>query len=213
MRRDLKATFAPRYQEAGYRRVIGLLPQPMGVDALSRPPRPSASRSSAEARYRETRRLAFQQAQEELADAGIGVDLRSIDAAAMEAFSAWPPRRVAWPWPDLAADWRKGHPDRFDLAVWSDGALCALAMGRPAPKAPHMSLHYMEANPDPVNPLRRRVAAVVVTSLQAYAMVLGKRELRLIDPLPAVVPFYCSTRMGFTLVTPRGEAPYCRRSI
>ena len=180
---------------------------------MSRPPRTSASRSSAEVRYREMRRLVFQQAQEELAEAGIGVDLRPIDATALEAFRAWPPRRVAWPWPDLAADWRKGHPDRFELAVWSGGTLCALAMGRPSPKAAHMSLHYLEANTEPGHPLRRQVAFVVFTALDIYATALGKHELRLVDPLPAVIPFYCSPKMGFELVRPRGEAPYCRRSI
>jgi len=180
---------------------------------MSRTPRPSAGRSAAEARYREMRRLAFQRAQEELAGAGIGVDLRQIDAAALEAFRAWPPRRVAWPWPDLAADWRKGHPDRFELAVWSGGTLCALAMGRPSPKAAHMSLHYLEASPERGRPLRRQVALVVFTALDIYATAPGKHELRLVDPLPAVIPFYCSPKMGFELVRPHREAPYCRRSI
>jgi len=57
------------------------------------------------------------------------------------------------------------------------------------------------------------VAAVAVTALDAYATVLGKHELRLVDPLPALIPLTCSPGTGFELVTPRGEAPYCRRSI
>jgi hypothetical protein len=36
----------------------------------------------------------------------------------LEAFKTWAPRCVGWPWPDIAADWRKGQPDRFELAVW-----------------------------------------------------------------------------------------------
>jgi hypothetical protein len=57
------------------------------------------------------------------------------------------------------------------------------------------------------------VAEVVITALQAYAIALGKTELRLVEPLPEAIRFYCSRFVGFELVTPRREAPYCRRSI
>jgi len=172
-----------------------------------------ASRSSAEFRYHALRHLACQAAGADLAVAGLAVDLRPIDAAALDAFRTWSPRRVAWPWPEMIADWRRGHPARFEVAVWRDGILCALALGRPSPKATHMSLHYLEANPDPGHPLRRKVAAVAITALDAYATVLGKHELRLVDPLPALIPFYCSPGMGFELARPHGETPYRRRSV
>jgi hypothetical protein len=172
-----------------------------------------ASRSSAEFRYHALRRLACQAAEADLAAAGLVVELRPIDAAALDAFKTWSRRRAAWPRPEMTADWRRGHPARFELAVWRGGILCALALGRPSPRATHMSLHYLEGNPAPGHPLRRKVAAVVVTALNAYATALGKHELRLVDPLPALIPFYCSPDMGFELVTPHGEAPYCRWSI
>jgi hypothetical protein len=157
--------------------------------------------------------LAFQAARAVLVEGGVNADLRLIDATALAAFNAWSSRRVAWPWPEMAADWRKRHPERFELAVWSSGILCALAIGRPSPRAAHMSLHYLEGNPDPGQPLRHKVAAVVFTTLEAYAMALGKHELRLVDPIPALIPFYCSPGVGFELVRPHSEAPYCRRSI
>jgi hypothetical protein len=113
----------------------------------------------------------------------------------------------------MVADWRHGHPDRFELAVWSGGTLCGLAMGRPAPTASHLSLYYLEGNPDSSNPLHFKVANVVITALRAYAVALGKTELRMVDPLPQAIPFYCSPVMGFELVNPPSEAPYCRRSI
>ena len=188
------------------------VPSP-GPAPLTRPPLGRGSRSSAETRYRELRHLAFQAAQDDLAAAGGNAELRAIDATALTAFGTWPARRVAWPWPDMAADWRRGHPDRFELAVWSGDALCALALGRPSPGASHMALYFMEGSPDPGHPLRRKVATVVITALRAYAIALGKGELRLVDPLPEVIPFYCSPAMGFELVRPRMEAPYCRRSL
>jgi hypothetical protein len=156
---------------------------------------------------------AFQDAISALAAVGVDADLRPINAAALAAVGQWTSRRVAWPWHVMAADWRRNHPDRFEVAVWRDGVLCGLALGRPAPAAAHLSLYYIERNPDPKNPLRGKVTRIVIDALSAYGIVLGKTEMRLIDPLPALVPFYCSPPFGFHLVAPVREAPYCSRSI
>lgn len=175
------------------------------------------TRAAAEARYRMRRALAFQAAEAKLAAAGIVAELRPLDASALAAFAAqWrghPTRRVAWPWSDMAADWRRACPERFELAVWSGGQLCALALGRPAPSARHLALHYQEGSPNPAHPLRGRVTAVVLIAAEAYALVLGKTELRLVEPLPALVSYYCSPALGFHLVSPPGAPPYCTRRI
>jgi hypothetical protein len=113
----------------------------------------------------------------------------------------------------MAADWRRNYPSRFEVAIWQGDILCALALGRPAPTGPHLSLHYIERNPDPANPLRSKVTGAAVAALRRYALVLGKTELRLVDPLPALVPRYCSPAFGFHLVTPVTGGPYCSRSI
>ncbi len=181
------------------------------MPATPRPPQPT--RSAAEARYRALRDAAFRAAGADLAVAGIVAELRSIDAAALDAVGGWSGRRVDWPWHMLAAAWRRNHPDRFEAAAWRDGVLCGLVLGRPAPTAPHLSLYWIEANPNPANPLRRNVALALFEPARRYALALGKAELRLIDPLPAVVPFYCSPALGFELVIPAKGGPYCRRSI
>lgn len=62
-------------------------------------------------------------------------------------------------------------------------------------------------------PLCKQVTAVTLTALNAYAAALGKLELRLVNPFPQLIPFYCSPNFGFSLVVPRREASYCRRSI
>jgi hypothetical protein len=180
---------------------------------VPRSPRLSGSRYSAEAHYRGVRRSVFQEVQGELSAAGIGIELRPIDAAALAAFETWQDRLVDWPWPQMIADWRRSWPERFELAIWSGDILCGLALGRPSPGPSHMSLHYMEGNPDETHPLIWKVTAVVTSALEAYAIALGKAELRMVDPFPEMVPFYCSRVMGFELVTPRRGVPYCRRSI
>jgi len=173
----------------------------------------SGSRPSAEAKYRALRHAAWQDAAAALASAGITAELRPIDVAALAAVACWRDRRVDWPWHLMIPDWRRNYPGRFEVGIWHGGVLCALAIGRPAPKASHLSLYYVERNPDPANPLRGKVTGAVIDALAAYAIVLGKTELRLVDPLPALVPRYCSPPFGFRLVTPASGGPYCSRSI
>jgi hypothetical protein len=98
----------------------------------------------------------------DLAAAGILAQLRGIDAVAILAVGQWRGRRVAWPWHLLAYDWRRSHPARFELAVWQDTVLCGLALGRPAPAAKHLSMHFMQAAPHHANPLRRNVARITL---------------------------------------------------
>jgi len=113
----------------------------------------------------------------------------------------------------MIPDWRRNYPERFEVAIWQGGMLSALALGRPARSARHLSLHYIERNPDPANPLRSQVTGAVVAALRAYAVEFGKTELRLVDPLPVLIPRYCSPAFGFYLVTPVKGGPYCERSI
>lgn len=178
------------------------------------PPAPTPpGRSAAEARYRALNDIGFRATETNLAAAGMLVELRRIDPAALIAAEQWTGRRVHWPWRVLTGDWRRNHSSRFEVAVWRDGRLCGLALGRPAPSAAHVSLHYIERDPDPANPLRGDFAAVVVTALASYGVVLGKTEMRLVNPLPALVPYYCSAALGFALVTPAHGGPYCIRRI
>jgi hypothetical protein len=138
-----------------------------------------ASRSSTEFRYRKLRREAFQEAEANLTAIGLAAALRPIGTAALEAFRVWSPRRVSWPWPEMTGSWRRAHPDRFELAVWRDGILCGLALGRPAPSAAHMSLYYLEGNPDPDHPLHfkpkfnsshEQLVEVIIKSAHARAL-------------------------------------------
>jgi len=178
-----------------------------------RPATPPSGRPAAEARYRALNDIGFRATETNLAAAGIAVEFRRIDPAALVAAEQWTGRRMLWPWRVLASDWRRNHPSRFEVAVWRDRRLCGLALGRPAPSATHVSLYYIERDPDPANPLRGDFAAVVVAALASYGIVLGKTEMRLVNPLPALVPYYCSAAMGFTLLTPAHGEPYCVRRL
>ncbi len=112
-----------------------LRPYPVGdLDMYSptSPPRMNLinRRLEVERRYGSLRRPAYREAEHVLAAAGITADLRGIDASALDASNLWVDRRVAWPWHRMADDFRRGHPDRFELAIWCQNVLCGLALGR-----------------------------------------------------------------------------------
>lgn len=171
------------------------------------------SRAAAERGYSVLRDRALAATQARLVANGIVAELRPIDARALDAFAShWqgcPDRRLRWPWPDMRARFHRDYPARFELSAWSGNTLCCLALGRPSASSLHCGLHYLEGNPDPQHPLRGRVAALAITALQDYTVALGKREMRLVEPLPALVPYY--QRFGFRLVTPKREAQYLTR--
>jgi hypothetical protein len=102
-------------------------------------------------------------------------------------------RRVDWPWGHAAPDRRSGNPGRFELAAWSGATLCGLALGRPSNGPSHLSIHFTEGNPDPAHPLRGKILPIVLAAGLAYAIALGKQELRLVLPLPALIPLLLLT--------------------
>ena len=174
-----------------------------------RPVRPS--RSSAESRYREVRLAALKVAEniasEQLAPRLVHLDI--IASAALEAvqkeWDGHPGRRYPWPWREILENARKNEPDRFEVAVWSGDTLCGLAVGRT--RTEFCRVDYLEGAPAPDHPLRGSVTIIVFGAVVAYATALGKAEIRLMDPIPAVVSHYVG--LGFTLANPKGGTPYC----
>lgn len=178
------------------------------------PAHPS-SRTAAEARYGIYRSVALARAEALFAPsiAPTPVRFRTITGVALDAWRLhWarhPARQVAWPWDVMVPAHRRRHPTRFELAVWSGDALCGLAIGRAG--VTHCSLEYLEGSPIPDHPLRRQVIPAALATLLAYATVLGKSEMRLVEPLDALVPAY--EARGFMLVEPPGERRYCVRTV
>ncbi len=168
-------------------------------------------RGSAEVRYRERRALAYATAEALVrTDLPAACELRPIEPSALHAFAeCWdglPARRYAWPWGDIAAEFRRNHPDRFEVAVWSGGALCGLAIGRVSAGPLYCGVNFLEGCPGQ-HPLRGFIVGIVIATAEAYAVAIGKGAVRLIDPLPDLVPLYA--KYGYSLASPRRESPYC----
>lgn len=127
-----------------------------------------------------------------------------------EAMS-WPERRVQWNWFSV---WRKywNKPARLELAILANDKLCALLLGKPSKGRRHLSLYYLEANPDTNNPIKGKVVKIVADAALLYATLLGCSVVRVVAPLPAVTPLYEAG--GFRLASKEGVSPvYLEQSV
>lgn len=172
-------------------------------------------RAAAEARYSELRLAALARAGDMFVPSSAPTPVRfaTIAAAALDAWrrqwAAHPTRSVAWPWDAMMSDYRRQHPSRFELALWSGDVLCGFAVGRTG--SAYCSIEYLEGSPSAGHPLKGQVIPAGLTALLAYAAVLGKGEMRLVEPFAPLVPVY--EARGFLLVKPKGERPYCVRKV
>lgn len=168
---------------------------------------PDSEYQQALQRYARLRRLAYE-AVERLGGRGgaTGLRLTDIDSHALDVWrSTWihmhPLGYGGWDWDGLVARVHT-RPSAFQVAIWSGGELCGLAVGRLSKRRPSgrrhtISVHYLEGNPLREHPLRGRVAPLAFAAAEAYGGIVGAWRIRLIDPLPGVFRTY--QRLGFAI--------------
>lgn len=177
----------------------------------------------AQERYARIRAATYTQARDDaLASGRIDAPLRlaECDRYTLSVWkSAWagphPSGWGAWDWePLLRRAWR--NPAAFHLAVWSGKVLCGLAVGRVSRKDGKgirlaVSIDFIASAHDPRHPLRGNIAWLATSAGEAYGRALGAQWLRLLQPLPGVLPLY--TRLGFSVVGDNDQVLYCERRI
>jgi len=111
-----------------------------------------------------------------------GLYIGPIDAGAIRAWrDAW--HGMGFDWEVIVRAYRKRYA-RFDTAIWSDGNLCGLAIGRVSPARTAISVNFVQGAPY-AHALRGDILSITVD----VALMLGK--------------FYDSTIVRFTEPVPR----------
>lgn len=177
----------------------------------------------AKLRYASVRRAAYATV---LADPAVqrlttpATRLADIDARALVAWErTWRTPHASgvggWNWRNLTEEFRS-DPAAFKTALWSGEVLCGMALGHPSHRTTkgnreRLSIHYMEGNPDPAHPLKRRVAPLLLAAAEVYGRDLGASAIRLIDAIPGVLPLYL--QLGFAVVRTGSGIVYCEKEI
>jgi hypothetical protein len=148
------------------------------------------------------------------------VHLADIDGYALETrrrtwtFPHWS-GSGGWNWDALTCSVLR-RPSGFPVAVWSGEQLLGLAVGRASKRRASgghhtLSIHYVETHPDPLHPLRSHILRIVFEAAEQYGEALGAERLRLVGPLPALMPLYLRTRFG--IAGRYGHELYLERAI
>ena len=163
------------------------------------------------ARYDAMRAAALADAKNRLISRiSVPIHLSVIDAAALTAWQdQWRPK-PGWPggW-----NWReqrlrlRATLNRFEVALWSGPALCGLAIGKPSHGPSHLAVRLLEGNPAETHPLKGYVAECIVEAGISYGRLLGKTQLRLMQPLPGALPTY--RRLHFRVEPDETKPSYC----
>lgn len=163
----------------------------------------------AEVRYREIRSQVRAMVLPAVRTAtGHPVELTEITPDAAELAAAWRPqysdkeREPAWDW-GIELRRARRRPRRVELAIWCNGLLCGMALGRISDRCVVATVHLMESNPEQSNPLGGMVAPITVRFLDALALLLGCEEVSLESPVPALVDYYRG--LGFTREVRKGR--------
>jgi hypothetical protein len=167
------------------------------------------------ARYDAMREAALADAQHRLqtrnsAPLGIPIELSPIDQKALRAWrEQWKPRPDrpgGWDWPEQRRR-LASTTNRFEVALWSGHVLGGFAIGKPSRGPSHLAIQLLEGNPAEAHPLKGLVAECVIEAGISYARLLGKGQLRLIQPLPGALPTY--RRLKFKVEPESAAPPYC----
>ena len=147
-----------------------------------------------------------------------GLCLTTINRPAVIAFNAWKSHAARgarrWPWPSLIHEFRRDDPACFEAAVWSGSQLCGMALGEGDETASYCSVDYMEAEPSGQHLLKGHILDIVLTTLVVYTALLGRAEIRLIDPSQYVQRWALGHPSGgYSLVRHPGQRQYLHRSI
>lgn len=99
----------------------------------------------------------------------------------------------------------------FSAGLWHDEILCGLAIGTIPAGRTRLTLRYMEAKPNPPNPLLGHVMRMVAAAAEYYSRGLALPLLEVENPAPGLVGRYRA--QGFVLAYSRAGARYLGKQL
>jgi hypothetical protein len=176
----------------------------------------------AEYRYNQIRNRVYQKVETELMEKfQKKVRLTSITINALKIWQKeWEPKLVErkhfteeelyWNWMKIQQEMSK-VPNRFEVAIWNENILCALAIGKPSKGPTHNAIYILQSSPFQ-HPLEGKIITITIKTGMAYAKALGKQHLILVEPLKHLVKIY--ERHGFTFKTAKHYPKrYCIKEV
>jgi len=172
----------------------------------------AGNRIEAELKYQQARREVMDLLEQEIAQL-IGVDglrLSDIDEDALVAADAWRElyaivgrefHMPAWSWRKALRKFRR-RPRRVELAIWAEGQLCGLALGRVSDRCIVSTIHLLEGNPADT-PLDGKIIAIATRFLDLFALGLGCRDASIESPVPELIERY--KQQGFVKEVTKGK--------
>jgi hypothetical protein len=159
----------------------------------------------------DAKRGVFYDELEERAREVLGIEIRAscFSYAPLATAMHWQGRRYDWDWFELARDFGRLH-SRLELAIYAEGHLCGLMVGRPSRGRRHISAYFIEGNPAD-HPLKGRLIQLFMLGLDLYGAVLNCRFARLVDPVRALIPKYVEN--GFTVVLLKQGKICCEKAL
>ena len=154
-------------------------------------------RDEAERRYAMYRQLAYEDTISRI-KLPKRYQLEGIGFAALKSFDkVWRShkRLVKWDWLDQAQRWKRTDHSRLELAVWQDGELCGLMIGRTSKRKTIVYVLGIEGAPYS-HPLKGYIIPLALEVAEAYAVAVGAKELRLDKPAAILVARY--EKLGYT---------------
>ena len=119
-----------------------------------------------------------------------------ITPIAIEAADLWGDEATLYPWHDVH-QWKQADTPGFDVSLWFNHELCGLCYASPRKSKLCIKIVILEGKPERSHPLRGTVAALALTAIENYALLIGCTEIEVQEPAVGAIPIYESLGFGF----------------
>jgi hypothetical protein len=151
--------------------------------------------NNTKSRYKELRDVVYEFTENEFKVPGLKLsEITLQDAINADLWSEkWndSERITTWEWRNMYNEYQSNSGlKRFDLAFKVHGQICALCYGIPTRTKMVLKIHALERKPDN-NPLQGKALTMILFAADAYANLLGAKELWICNPMnPTLVSKY-----------------------